>query len=446
MTTNARQRQRAITKILTFLHQGGDFEEAKKMFNDQFSNVDVAEITAAERELIANGLNPIEIQNLCNVHAAVFKGAITNNQQTPAFEKPGHPVNTLKLENKIISSLINDELLPVEKKWQQDGTNPNYLKRMQQALSDLKTIDKHYARKENTIFPLMDKYGITAPPKVMWGVDDNIRQWIDQAYQLVHQEPLPDKYQIEAAIEKAAKEVLEMIFKEEDIMLPMLDEVATPQDWKTVRDDEDEIGYTLIPTPLPWSPTKAEIEEAKDKPRNSKIARELNQFAQQLAKDDAQVNDNPQQVPTPHQKDLQATNEATFPKKLLDLGTGNLEIKQLIAIFQTLPVDLTFVDHTDHVRWFSDNQHRIFPRTKSVIGRAVVNCHPPKSVDKVQQILHNFHSGKSNHAEFWIDLHGERFIHIEYFALHDPDGQYLGCLEVSQDATHIRSLTGEKRL
>lgn len=445
METNARQRQRAITEILTFLHQGGDFEQAKKMFNDQFSEVDVSEITSAERELIANGLNPTEIQNLCNVHAAVFKGAITNNQQTPAFEKPGHPVNTLKLENKIITSLINDELLPVEKKWQQDGTNETYLKRMRQALADLKTIDKHYARKENTIFPLMDKYGITAPPKVMWGVDDNIRQWINNAFQLVNQDPLPDKYEIEAAIEKAAKEVLEMIFKEEDIMLPMLDEVATPQDWKTVRDDEDEIGYTLIPTPLPWSPTKEEIASAQNKPRNSQIAQELNQFAQQLAESDDQVNADSTTPLKVHEKDSQAIT-ASSDEQPLDLGTGALKLSQLIAIFKTLPVDLTFVDHTDHVRWFSDNSHRIFPRTKSVIGRAVVNCHPPKSVDKVEKILQDFHSGANDHAEFWIDLHGERFIHIEYFALHDEAGQYLGCLEVSQDATHLRSLTGEKRL
>lgn len=445
METNARQRQRAITEILTFLHQGGDFEQAKKMFNDQFNEVDVSEITSAERELIANGLNPTEIQNLCNVHAAVFKGAITNNQQTPAFKKPGHPVNTLKLENKIISSLINDELLPVEKKWQQDGANETYLKRMRQALADLKTIDKHYARKENTIFPLMDKYGITAPPKVMWGVDDNIRHWINNASQLVNQDPLPDKYEIEAAIEKAAKEVLEMIFKEEEIMLPMLDEVATPQDWKIVRDDEEEIGYILIPTPLPWSPTEDELAAAKDKPRHSKIAQDLNQFAQQLAQDDQQANADSAPSLKVHEKNPQtvATNSNDQP---LDLGTGALKLSQLIAIFKTLPVDLTFVDHTDHVRWFSDNDHRIFPRTKSVIGRAVVNCHPPKSVDKVEKILQDFHSGENDHAEFWIDLHQERFIHIEYFALHDEASKYLGCLEVSQDATHLRSLTGEKRL
>lgn len=445
MTTSSIERQKAIVKILTFLHEGGDFDQAKEMFDAQFGSVDVSEITSAERQLIANGLNPMEIQNLCNVHAAVFKGSITNNDETPAFQKPGHPVNTIKLENKILTSLINDELLPVEKKWQQDGANPAYLKRMQQALADLKTIDKHYARKENTIFPLMDKYGISAPPKVMWGVDDNIRNWINRAYQMVTADPLPDKYEIEAAIEKVAKEVLEMIFKEEDIMLPMLDEVATPTDWKTVRDDEDEIGYTLISPPLPWKPTEAELEEAKDKPVNSTIAAELNRMAQNLADQDEQVAATTSSDLKQHIKQPLKTN-AGNDGELFDLGSGSLNLKQLIAIFKTLPVDLTFVDHTDHVRWFSDNANRIFPRTNSVLGRAVVNCHPPKSVDKVQKILADFHDGTEDHAEFWINLHGQRFIHIEYYALHDQENNYLGCLEVSQDLNHVRSLTGERRL
>lgn len=443
MTTSSVERQKAIVEILTFLHEGGDFDQAKEMFDAQFGSVDVSEITSAERQLIANGLNPMEIQNLCNVHTAVFKGSITNNAETPDFQKPGHPVNTLKLENKILTSLINDELLPVEKKWQQDGDNPAYLKRMQQALADLKTIDKHYARKENTIFPLMDKYGITAPPKVMWGVDDNIRGWIDHAYQLVTTEPLPDKYEIEAAIEKAAKEVMEMIFKEEDIMLPMLDEVATPTDWKMVRDDEEEIGYTLISPLLPWKPTEAELEEAANKPVNSTIAAELNKMALNLADQDDQVAA-VKDAPTQHEKLFQPAS--SDDDHFFDLGSGSLNLKQLVAIFKTLPVDLTFVDHTDHVRWFSDNANRIFPRTNSVLGRAVVNCHPPKSVDKVEKILADFHSGKEDHAEFWINLHGERFIHIEYYALHDDQGQYLGCLEVSQDLNHVRSLTGERRL
>ena len=338
-TSNDVQRQQIIVKILIFLHEGGDFAKAKQMFAEAFDNVDVAEITAAERQLIANGLDPAEIQHLCNVHAALFEGAIVSGEANSDFEVPGHPVKTFKLENLVLNSLINDELLPCLKKWQQAGQDDDYLARMTTALNDLATIDLHYARKENLLFPLMEKYGITAPPKVMWGVDDQIRQLIKQAQTAVTSRPLPDKYQVEAAVEKACQEVVAMIFKEEAIMLPMIAEVATPADWGLVRQGETEFGYTLINEPLPWQPGPA-----------------------------------------------------------------------------------------------------------SVIGRAVVNCHPPKSIAKVQAILEDFHSGRRDRAEFWFQLHEERFIHIDYFALRDEAGTYLGCLEASQDLTKLRALDGEQRL
>lgn len=290
MTENklAIQRQKQLVEILNFLSDGGDFDQAKQMFDKAFDNVDVEEITSAERQLIANGLPPQEIQRLCDVHVALFQDAIAPTKTTPAFEKPGHPVHTLKLENKIIQSLINDELLPCLKKWQQDGKNNECLQRMTTALRDLRTIDRHYARKENTIFPLMDKYGITAPPKVMWGVDNEIRQAINHAYQLVLRRPLPDKYEIEAAVEKAAQGVLAMIVKEEDIMIPMLAEVATPKDWQAVRADEDAIGYTLISKPINWQPTAEELVKCAEQPQNSALAQQLNQMAQSLAAVDAQ--------------------------------------------------------------------------------------------------------------------------------------------------------------
>ncbi|AKP67843.1 DUF438 domain-containing protein [Companilactobacillus ginsenosidimutans] len=475
-TLNSVQRQKKIVEILNFLHEGGDFDVAKKMFDDSFSSVDVSEITSAERELIASGLNPMEIQNLCNVHAAVFKGSITGNSSTPAFEKPGHPVATMKLENMVISSLINDELLPCLKKWQQDGQNAKYLERMQNALKDLMTIDKHYSRKENNIFPLMDKYGITAPPKVMWGVDDEIRGWIKDAYDMVTSVPVPDKYKVEAAVEKACKEVMEMIFKEEEIMIPMLDEVATPEDWYMVEQDENDIGYTLIAEPLPWKPTDKEIAEGQKKD-NSKVAKELNKMAQGLADSEglkpADKKNKKKQIPivdvTPsfHEEDVPEKHEGKMSKHdeirnrakhvktglempsdevNISFNTGKLNLDELTAIFEIMPVDMTFVDANDRVKWFSNSPERVFPRTKAVIGRAVINCHPPKSVDKVMAILKDFHEGKSDQNEFWINLHGETFVYIRYYALRDDDGEYLGCLEVSQDVTHIRSLEGEKRL
>ena len=442
----SQERQAAIVKILTFLHEGGDFDESKQMFKDQFDQVDVAEITAAERQLIAGGLNPIEIQNLCNVHVALFEGQITDNQGTPAFQKPGHPVHTMKLENMVINSLVNDELLPCLKKWQQDGADNQYLVRMRKALQDLKAIGRHYKRKELTIFPIMNKYGITAPPQVMWGVDDQIRDLIQRVNDLVNQDPLPDKYEIEAAVTNAANEVTAMIFKEEDIMIPMLAEVASPEDWATARQDEEQFGYTLINPPLPWKPTQAEIEEAKAHPHESSIAVELNAAAIQMAQADSQA-----QGHLSTQEVYDQLNDKQLPVALtgddvrIDLGSGTLSGRELKAIFPLLPLDLTFVDENDRVQWFTDTDDRIFPRTKSVLGRSVFECHPPRSVDKVKKIIAELHAGSRDRFEYWFNLHGERFVYVQYIGIHDADGQYLGCLECSQDISKFKELTGEQR-
>lgn len=531
---NSVYRQKKIVEILKMLHEGGSFDEAKRIFDSTFSSVDVSEITSAERELIGSGLNPMEIQRLCNVHAAVFKGAINPGSGDSVEEVPGHPVAVIKLENTVITSLLDDELLPVLKKWQQSSNDAtpsaqdqSYLQRMKTALSDLLTIDKHYQRKENLIFPIMDRYGITAPPKVMWGVDDDIRGWIKDALRLVNTEPTPPKYDIEAAIEKAHKDIEEMIFKEEQILLPMVSEVFTPDDWALIQSESGDIGYTLIPEPLPWQPSERDYAEAaKRKP--SKMAQELNAMAQSMAdeqdlankqhvaepesdaapvipddlkakKDDpaainalplhlraemgqvqaeqpakedarAQINVNISKQPAakkemPEFVKQMLADEAAKPaskrrpritESHLEIGadnhativmpTGDLDLNQLTGLFSVLPVDVTFVDANDIVRWFSDNGERIFPRTRAVIGRAVVNCHPPKSMDKVQKILDDFRSGAQVHADFWIDLHGTKKVYIRYFAVHDTKGTYLGCLEVSQDITEIQKLDGEKRL
>lgn len=495
---NAAWRQKRIVAILELLHHGGSFEEAKKMFDDSFDGVDVAEITTAERQLIASGLNPMEIQNLCNVHAAVFRGKITNDSKTPEEQIPGHPVQVMKLENTVLASLINDELLPVLKKWIQDGADNDYLRRLRRAMADLATIDHHYARKENLIFPIIDKLGITAPPKVMWGVDDEIRDWIKQANQLLASDPLPDKYVIEKAVQKAAKEADEMIFKENAILLPMVLEVFTPADWGTVAAESDPIGYTLIAEPLPWHPSAADL--AQPAKKTSALAQALNAQAEQLAaaqeatrQTSSARSGNPTNVPQamaaaanqPDTADIMAQihGKAAMPdfvKKMLAnkedpvparrkrrgaaaepfishmtadangsvqvvLPTGRFTLAELTNILRLLPFEMTFVDAQDTVRWFSDNPDRVFPRTTAVIGRLVVNCHPPKSVDKVEKILADFHSGTRDHADFWIHFRGH-YMYIRYFAIRSPEGTYLGCLEVSQDIDPIQAITGEKRL
>ena len=393
-----KERQKAILKILNFIQDGGELEEAKKMFQAAFDQVDVAEITAAERELIAQGLDPRKIQYLCNVHADVFKGNIKENKKNSEFEKPGHPVHTFKLENIVLKSLVNDALWPDLAKWEKGDKGA--LSKLRQELKDLAKIHYHYARKETSMFPIMTKYGITAPPKVMWGVDDKIRKLIGQANLLINQKDI-DQVEVSKAIKETAHEVLEMIFKEEEIMLPMIDEVASEEDWGNVKNEEEQIGYTLIQKPMNWKP--------KEKTKN----------------------DGPLSVDK-------------LSSLALNFAEGSLNLEQLSAILDLVPFALTFIDENDKVAYFGGGAN-IFPHSKNTIGNSVYSCHLPESIPRVKKIFDDFHQGKKDKYEFWFQpRHMGRYLYLQYFAVR-KDNKYLGCLEVAQDVTDIRSWKNEKR-
>lgn len=393
-----KKRQQAILKILNFIQDGGELEEAKKMFQAAFDQVDVAEITAAERELIAQGLDPRKIQYLCNVHADVFKGNIKENKENSEFEKPGHPVHTFKLENIVLKSLVNDALLPDLAKWEKGDKSA--LSKLRQELKDLAKVHYHYARKENSMLPIMTKYGITAPPKVMWGVDDKIRKLIGQANLLISQKDI-NKAEVSKAIKETAHEVLEMIFKEEEIMLPMIDEVASEEDWGNVKNEEEQIGYTLIQKPMNWKP--------KEKPKN----------------------DGPLSIDK-------------LSSLALNFAEGSLNLEQLSAILDLLPFALTFIDENDKVAYFGGGAN-IFPHSKNAIGNSVYSCHLPESVPRVKKIFDDFHQGKKDKYEFWFKpRHMGRYLYLQYFAVR-KDNKYLGCLEVAQDVTDIRNWKTEKK-
>lgn len=393
-----KERQQAILKILNFIQDGRELEEAKKMFQAAFDQVDVAEITAAERELIAQGLDPRKIQYLCNVHADVFKGNIKENKENSEFEKPGHPVHTFKLENMVLKSLVNDALLPDLAKWEKG--DKGVLSKLRQELKDLAKIHYHYARKETSMFPIMTKYGITAPPKVMWGVDDKIRKLIGQANLLISQKDI-NKAEVSKAIKETAHEVLEMIFKEEEIMLPMIDEVASEEDWGNVKNEEEQIGYTLIQKPMNWKP--------KEKPKS----------------------DGPISIDK-------------LSSLALNFAEGSLNLEQLSAILDLLPFALTFIDENDKVAYFGGGAN-IFPHSKNALGNSVYSCHLPESVPRVKKIFDDFHQGKKDKYEFWFKpRHMGRYLYLQYFAVR-KDNKYLGCLEVAQDVTDIRNWKTEKK-
>jgi DUF438 domain-containing protein len=391
---NREYRKQAIKDLLKQLHAGKSVDEVKAQFEEAFGGVAASEISEAEQALISEGLPVSEVQRLCDVHAAVFKGSVDQiHAPRSAEDTPGHPAHTLKAENRAAERLISRKIRPHIEALR--GGDADAAKALKADLVQLAQLDTHYVKKEMLLFPYMEKYGITAPPKVMWGVDDEIRGMIRQAAEAADAGSADAADKAEAAADKAA----EMIFKEENILLPMLLEVLTGEEWQHIAEQSEELGWCLIPRPPVWKP---EAEKAKPAPAA------------------AQAGD-------------------------ISMPTGFLSAREVAARLDTLPVDITFVGKDDTVRYFSQTAERVFPRTRAIIGRKVSDCHPPASVHIVEGIVEDFKSGKKTHEDFWIRM-GGKYVYIRYFAVRDAAGEYLGVLEVTQDIAPIQEITGEKRL
>ena len=272
------------------------------------------------------------------------------------------------------------------------------------AIDKLKTIDKHYTRKEQLLFPYLEKYDITAPAQVMWGVDDEIRDYIKNVYTLMDHD-LIDLQKLNQAVREAVHHIQEMIFKEEEILLPMALEKLQIEEWKAIEESSSEIGYTLLGSVKRWNP---------------KMNADLD-ISSQLA-----------------ERQEQGNNQVQF-------DAGSMTPEEINSILNTLPLDMTFVGADNKVKYFTQGKERIFDRPKTIIGREVKHCHPPKSVHVVEQIVEQLRSGQKDHEDFWIKM-GNMYVLIRYYAVRNKEGEFLGTLEITQDIKPIQEIEGEKRL
>jgi PAS domain S-box-containing protein len=270
-------------------------------------------------------------------------------------------------------------------------------------------INKHYLRKENLLFPYLEKHGFYGPSSVMWAIHDDIRAKLKELQQILTKYRDYDFAALVSAMKQVAQPlstaITEMIYKENNILYPAALERLSDAEWLAIKEQSAELGYCLIQPGDEWPQA---------------ITKEQPAAAAQPA-------------------------EAPVIPSALSLDTGSLTPQEINLLLKHLPVDITFVDKDDTVRYFSQTPERIFPRAKAIIGRKVQNCHPPASIHVVNRILDDFRQGKRDVAEFWIQMKG-KFVHIRYFAVRDENGAYVGTIEVTQDITRIRELTGERRL
>lgn len=400
---NREYRQKVLKELIMELHDGKSVEEVRERFADLIQGISATEISAMENALIKEGMPVAEVQRLCDVHAAVFKGSIEEiHASVNQEETPGHPIHTFKMENRKLERLMNKFIKPLLETLKQED-NQEVRQKLAVEYDRLWEIDKHYLRKENLLFPYMEKYEITAPPKVMWGVDDEIRADIKEVMNLLKTET-SNSDDIITKSETVLDRVNEMIFKEESILFPMVMETLAEDEWLKIARESHELGYCLYEPTKEWKPVRVDVE-----------------------------------------KKVQDEGDKPAGDGYIRFETGIFTQPELQAMLNTLPVDITFVDKDGIVKFFSQGSERIFPRTKAVIGRGVQNCHPPASVHIVEKIVEDLQSGVKDHEDFWIKMKG-KYVHIRYFAVRDKEGNFLGVLEFTQDIAPIQALEGEKRL
>jgi len=429
-----RSRTEVLKQIIRELHSGRPAEDLKLRFADLIREVGPEEIARLEQQVIDEGLPEEEVKKLCDLHVKIFEEAL-EEQKSPEMP-PGHPVHTLMAENRALEKLLAEirlllERIPGETAAAEIESN---LEELGKLLDSLSEIDKHYLKKENQLFPLLEVRGVTGPTKVMWAIHDDIRKELKALRQQLAQKTLAPEAasQIAVGTGRLLQMIQDMIYKEEKILFPMSLEVLPEEDWARVKRGEEEIGYAWVKPGSGWKPA---AEPSEDMATTGGGHAPYRQQVQAAGGDSGETT-------------AAAGAPAVQPRRvqtLLDLRTGRLSAEQIDLMLTHLPVDISLVDENDTVIYYSDTADRIFPRSPGVIGRQVQNCHPPKSVHIVNRILEAFRKGEKDVAEFWIEM-GGRFIHIRYFAVRDDDGRYRGCLEVSQDVTAIRALRGQKRL
>ena len=399
---NRARRVASLKEIIQHLHKGEAPAEVKSQLREILRQTNPSEIMAMEQELISGGMALEEVRSMCDLHSQVTREVLIQPPASPTA--PGHPIDTFRRENTAIRRVIAkirttlSELSALE-----DGREcKGELLQLQQSANELMDIDKHYQRKEHVLFSFLEKHGIAGPSKVMWAKDDDIRAALERMNQAARDCPATaaeGKKLSGACVLPALAAVEEMIFKEENILLPMSLETLTENEWAEIWASSLKYGWCLVEPQDGYTPPKSSDAATTTLPGDGAI---------------------------------------TMP-------TGHVTVEQLTAVLSTLPLDLTFVDAEDRVAFFSEGQQRIFARSKAIIGRKVQHCHPPSSVDIVDRILGDFRAGHQNVAEFWIDFHGQ-FVHIRYFAVRDKEGAYLGTVELTQDIAPLQALRGERRL
>ncbi len=382
-------------------------DEARQLVNKTFESVTAEEFAYGEQHLYEAGITDEVMVDGMNDIIDVFQDVLARKDlNLPA----GHPIQAYADE----ATEIDKVLLKVEAKLKGKFIVNEWLEIYEQ----LDKINVHFSRKQNQLYSALERVGFDRPSKIMWTFDDRVRDAIKESYLFLTEKKEKEFIDAQANVLYLVRDILS---KERDVLYPTSLELLGDDVFIEMQNGDAEIGYCLIDTPPKYK------------------GKSVSEKAEKAENDDALVSDLKKVLEKHGISGLESN------QKVLDVATGKLTLEQINLIYKHMRMDLSFVDENNKVQFYTDTDHRVFPRSAGVIGRMVENCHPRESLDKVMEVIETFRNGEQDEAEFWIESRG-KFIYILFVAIRDDAGNYRGVLEMMQDVTHIRSLQGSRRL
>lgn len=388
------ERLKQFRRIAELLGGGGLPDGIRTDFDAVVSGASVTDVGPALLELVATGTRRHIVQQV--IEWLLESGCLPDKSFRSLCDVPGHPAEVLHRENQALRLRV-DGCRTVMR--QIDESPGDAYDRVRCVLEELSEVDAHYRRQEFLLFTRLERHDLIRPGRILWATHDEIRQWLRYLdLQFGSNEFSAGKLSglADSVVHPLLDDMDWMIFLEEKLLFPLACAVLDEADWRVLWEHSSRIGWCLVEPGSEYRPVKA-------------------------------------------------SGEASLPIEAaeLPLPTGSLSIKTLALAHSELPVDLTFVDADDRVRYFTEGTRPVFYRSEAIVGREVRCCHPPRSVHYVDQILRDFRSGRETSAQFWKYL-GERFIHIRFVALRDETGTYVGTLEIAQEITHLQKLEGQQ--
>ena len=471
MTNSSRdQRIQVLKDILLRLHHGASPDSVEADFQAHFSDVSPIEVSLMEHELMNgdHGVGFEDVMKLCTVHAKVMASGV-QGKEVPDSQQEGHPVWIFKQENLALQAGLHriQRLLDALESAESQGQDldPGLLRGLTRQYQLLDQFQRHYRRKEELFFPIMESYGHDAPPKVMWGVDDQIRDLFGLAKGalkgLVDQAGDASVTQVLATYQAFVQEFKDMIFKEEAILIPLLLSLFSEDDWLAIAKDSPEFGYAIIQPDKEWVPSRVKFGEQGENGELAGVGRgaEAQKEGPAEASADAPAGADqagsgsnlatgPTAKPSTNSAADSATSPAPKPEADLPFGGGYLSLKEANLILNHLPFEITFIDKNDLFKYFNTSiaiENKLFPRVPSAIGRHVKMCHPPRSLDMVMTLIDDLKHKRRTSESMWFHRSDGRFAYVTYIGVFDDQDQYMGVLEYVHDIAPLLDLGPDKR-